>query len=527
MNRSSFAFLVAVALVCVSCSSGPPPPRREIVIGLASEPPAVMADDPAARVIRGAVTETLVVRDPDGKFVPRLAERVPSLANGDLRIETSDASPHGRLVALFTLRSGATWQDGRAITTDDVRFALDDDRAAPVGTVRRWMADRVERIDAVDDRHVVFTYRDGERWPLYPLAPHVLPAHLLAGASPAQRAAYDREPVHAGPFRETSWAAGYGMTLRPFDGYVLGPPRLAFLQIRFYRGEGAVLDALRRGEVDVAPSPAVEANVTTALDRFAGPDAPLRAQYRQSTRLEMLRIGTRGAFADRSVRRALLLAIDRRAIVDDLFAGRVLVPRSYLVPPLDVAAPALDAPARDVPAASGLLARAGFERGSLGVQERGEQRLAVTLLVAGGSESRSAAARRVASDLAAVGIAATPLERPLPEITRLVAANDYDLALVPEQADDAHRASAAYAGLDPWFDVLLAAAAAEDSGPDRTSLYAELQHEWGARLPGIPLYQVLAVDVSRANLAGVVSSPTGEPLTWNVADWSFREGAPP
>ncbi len=518
--RRSVAPLLLVLALAPACLGPTPPPRRDVVIGLASEPSAVMADDPAARVIRAAVTESLVRRDREGRFVARLAAEVPTLASGGLRIESSDAEPEGRLVATFVLRDGATWQDGQPITSEDVRFAFEDDRAAPVGTERRWLADRVDRVDVLDGRTVRFTYRLGERWPLYPLAARVLPAHLLAGATAAERAAFDRSPVHAGPFSIAAWIPGFGMTLARFPGYAAGPAQLGRIEVRFLRDEAAVVDALRRGEIDVAPSPAVEADLTRTLDTFAAPGATVLAQYTPAMSVEMLRVGSRGALADPLVRRALLLAVDRQGLVDAVFAGRALVPRSYLVPPLDVATAALDAPLHDHEAAAALLGRAGFLRGDLGVLERGDERMTITLQIAGGSPSRVEAGRRLVSDLGAIGIAVAAVERPADDVMASVRAGDFDLALVPQPADDPARASAAYRGTGPWFDVLERAAAAAE-GPDRAALYAELQRVWAERLPGIPLFQDLLVDVGPTRLKGLQPTPNGEPLTWNAAAWRF------
>lgn len=481
-----------------------------------------MSDEPGAQVLRAAVTESLVRRDPDGGFVARLATEVPTIANGGARIVTDAATPAGRLVATFELRREARWQDGEPITADDVRFAFEDDRAAPQTTARRWMADRVERVERVDDRTVRYTYRAGERWDLYPLVAHVLPVHVLAGASAEKRAQYEREPMHAGPFAVAAWIPGFGMTLSAFPRYVAGVPALGRIEVRFYSDRGAVVDALRRGEVDVAGAPAVEADLTRTLDRFA--DGPLlQALYKAANAIEMLRFGTKGTvFTDLRVRQAVELALDRRALVETIFAGRARVPRSYLVAPLWAATEPLDTPRLDREGARALLAAAGFRAGRLGVLERGSERMTVTLQVATGSQARIEAGRRLSGDLAAVGIAATVLERSPADVLEAVARGEFDLALVPETTEDPQLASDRYKGLaGPWFDVLLDAAAAAADRADKHALYAELQRVWAESLPGIPLYQELRVDIAPRALEGVRPSPNGDPLTWNAYEWRF------
>src|SRR5439155_10615936 len=226
------------------------------------------------------------------------------------------------------------------------------------------------------------------------------------------------------------------------------------------------------------------------------------------------------------VRLAVELALDRRALVETIFAGRARVPRSYLVPPLWAATEPLEAPRLDREAARGLLAAAGFRTGRLGILERGAERMTVTLQVATDSQARTDAGRRLSGDLASVGIAATVLERSPADVLDAVSRGAFDLALVAERTDDPQLAADRYRGLvGPWFDVLLDAAAAAPERAEKHSLYAEMQRLWAESLPGVPLYQELFVDVAPRNLEGIQPSPNGDPLTWNARDWRFTPGA--
>jgi len=198
------------------------------VVGLVGEPRTVFDDDPSARFIASAVTETLVRRDAHDELVPRLAESVPTLENGGLRVVTDAAdAPDGRLEATFRLRD-AKWQDGEAITATDVRFAWQRDKASTPGTAARWMADRISDIQVLAARDVRVLYLNGERWDDYALGPHVMPSHRLAQATPEQRTAYAREPVHAGAFAIAAWLPG-SITLSAYQNYVLGKPKLGRL----------------------------------------------------------------------------------------------------------------------------------------------------------------------------------------------------------------------------------------------------------------------------------------------------------
>jgi len=493
-----------------------------VVIGLVGEPASVFAEDPTARVLAAAVTEPLVAVDPRGEFVPRLAAEVPTVENGELRVVNDDpAAPGGRLIATFRLRDGLRWQDGEAITAQDVRYAHDVDALAPAGTEVRWLADRIETVDVVDEHFVRVTYRANERWESYPLAPRVLPRHLLATADAAKRAAYQREPVHAGAFSVAAWVPGYGVTLAAFKDHVGGAPLLGRLEVRFFPDRNAVLDAMRRGDVDIAPSPVFDADLIRTLDRLADPSG-LEVYRTAAEVLEVMRFAPRGRFAERAVRKAIELAVDRQGIVDDIFTGIARVPRTYLVPPLWASNEPGSAVRPDLDASRALLAQAGYRKGTYGILERDTDRMTVTLQVAGGSAARLDAARRVAGDLAAIGIAVEVRARPLTDLETAVARGDFELALLPETADDPMRATERWTGLvEPWFDVLADAARRAESIDEKRSLYAELQRIWSDDLPGLPLYQRLRVDVAARSLTGIQPPPQDAPITWNAALWRY------
>lgn len=514
--------LLAVAVVLATASCGPSvvPVRRDVVIGLVGEPASVFADDPNARIIRAAVTEQLVRRDAHDEFVARLAREVPTVENGGLVLVTDDpAAPDGRLIATFHLRPDLTWQDGAPLTSADVRFAWETDRTAPLGTDLRWQADRVERVEVIDDLSVRFVYAANEHWDDYPLAAHVLPLHRLANATAAQRAQYDRDPVHAGPFSVAAWLPGIGITLSAFKGYALGAPSLGRLEIHFYPDRSALLDALRRGDVDVVPSPGLEADLTATLDRFAD-GTKLQTFYKQSESIEVLRYGAR--LTDPVLRHAIELAIDRRKISATLFEGRAVVPRTFLVPPGWAATDAGAIPAVDRPRAATLLTNAGYGHGAFGILESPTDRFIVTIQVADGSVARAQTANLVAGDLATIGIAADVRVEPQPAVAAAVASGAYDLAIEAEDGADPQRAADRYRGTaGPWFDTLVAGAAARSDRTEKRLLYGEAVRVWADARPALPLYQRLQVDVAPRGLTGVEPASNGAPLTWNARDWRF------
>lgn len=512
--------LVVVVTFIAACAT-PPPTRRDVVIGLVGEPHTVFDDDPSARFVASAVTETLVRRDAHDELTPRLAESVPTIENGGLRLVTDDTeAPDGRLVASFRLRD-AKWQDGVPITATDVRFAWQEDKADPPGTLTRWTADRISDVQILSTRDVRVLYRNGERWDDYALGPRVMPSHRLAEATPEQRSAYAREPVHAGAFAIAAWLPG-SITLSAYPGYVLGAPKLGRLEIHFFATRAAALQALLRGEIDIAPWPVLEADLAKTLDRFAD-GTHLLAHYVPTEAESLLRFGSDPKrFGDPLVREAILLTIGRQSIVDDVFVGRARVPRTYLVPPQWAAAEDVPPPGPDRDRARALLVEAGFSKGQFGIVERGGERLTTTIVVAAGSPARIDVARRVAGDLAAIGIAADVRERAAADLAAEVQRGGLDLAITSEEAADPQLASERWAGrVDPWFDVLASLASQAPDRSEKRAIYSEMERIWTTALPALPLYQELRVDVAPQGLGGIDPTPSGSALSWNVYEWSF------
>ncbi|MGH2378290.1 MAG: ABC transporter substrate-binding protein, partial [Candidatus Limnocylindria bacterium] len=367
------AWVLASALL-VACTPPtlPAEPRSELVIGIVGEP-ASLIDDPSAAAVAALLVEPLVRRTDAEDLEPRLVETVPTLENGGARI-----SADGSIVADFRIREDALWHDGRPVGAEDVRFAFERDRRAPEGSAARAAAERIDAVEVLDDRTVRVLYRAGERWDLFALAPRALPRHLLG--SDAALADYRARPVHAGPYRVASRGAG-SLELVPFEDHPIDDPEIDRILVRTFADRTALLAAIGRGTIDVAPYPALQADLARTLDRSSGA-ASLQVLYKQAQAVTMLRLGQ--AFSEPAVRSAIALAVDRDRISRSVFSGRVRAPSSYLVPPL-WAAVAGTAQDRDLDAARALLAGAGFRRSGFGGLERDGVPLAGTILVPRGS----------------------------------------------------------------------------------------------------------------------------------------------
>ena len=493
-------------------------------MGIVGEPASLLAEDRATSFLSALVIEDLVRLDDKGDLTPRLVETVPTLDNGLARIAADETAPSGRLEVTFILRTGAVWQDGEPITSDDIRYAWQRDSAAPRGTLARADADLIERIDIVSSRAAIAILRPGVRTSRYAMLAHALPRHVLEGATGDAMAAYAHAPVHAGPFSVVSWQAGVGATLMPFARYALGKPQLTRIDVRFYTDADALTAALRSGDVELAPAGVLTADLGPALERFAESKG-LVVRYTPQVWGDFLLFNFRTAYGDAQVRRAVAMAVDRRAINQQVFAGRARIPTSYLLAPLWAAADSGSPPDADPSGAAATLAAAGY-----GAARRMTTPLRARIVVQGGSLPRLSAATLVARDLRTLGATASVAVYDERAFAQALASGDFDMAVAarggaePADATDEYVSSSprnvtGYA--DPAFDALARSASGYVTRAERRPLYVELQRIWTAAVPGLPLYQELAVDVVPAGLDALAPSPWHGPLSWNAYAWRF------
>lgn len=506
LGRALIALLV---LLLASCGPSPlpAPQRSELVIGIVGDPVSIL-EDPSAAAIAALVYEPLVRRTDTEELEPRLAETVPTLDNGGVVL--SDDAEGTRLVATFRIRDGAEWHDGSPVQAEDIRFAFGRDREAPAGSPVRAAAERIERVEVVDDRTARVTYRAGERWDLYALAPRALPRHLVDGAG------YVSRPIHAGPYVISARSTGI-FELVPFESHVIDRPEIDRIVVRTFADRTALLAAIGRRAIDVAPFPALDADLARTLDRTAD-GTTLQVLYRPAQAIGMLRLGP--PFSELVVRRAIGVAIDRDRISRSVFSGRVRAPASYLVPPLWAATEIGPGRGPDAREAAARLAAGGWTRGTFGTVQRDGVQLAGTILVPSGAPALEDVAYGVAADLAQVGIAIGVSRLEVEVVRRRVERGEIEMALFPESADDPLTATDRYRGLvSPWYDLLADAARGAPGRAEQRSLYEELQRLWSEASPAIPLYQILKVDVVPARLEGVRPAAHGAPITWNAGEW--------
>lgn len=427
--RRGLALLAAIALVLAACDPASPASTGEVAD---AQPSASRTDDaagaggtlrwavrePAAVVPAGAVDDaSLLIVDtlfdsltalaPDGAVRPRAA----------VRWAPSDDGRRWR----FTLRRGARYHDGTPVRARDFVRSwsltvaqrhtgahLED--VVGYRDVREGRASQLAGVRALDRRTLeVQLRRPHMGFPAVAAHPTLAPVPTEAVSA---RDRYATQPIGNGPYRMSEpLTTGQFIRVERDDEWKNGPRdrsdnRVREVLFRIIDPDAAYV-AFQQGRIDVSPLPAgaLDQALRTygSADGSRGPgviDEPLPSLYFLGLRVD------RAPWDDVEVRRALSMAIDRRALVDEQ-GDLALDPARGIVPPVlprgddRVCATCLHLPS---------LAGAAFARA--GVTE------ATLTIDAGGGHER--VAERIRADLAAVGVdlevRALPFEEYLAEV---------------------------------------------------------------------------------------------------------------
>lgn len=377
----------------------------------------------------------LMELDADLNFEGMLADSITTEDNKNFIVHIDDA---------------ATWSDGTSVTADDVVYTALRLASPVIGNTAMMYyvfegvgddgfveegAESIDGIQKVDDKTVQFTTK--EEMPIttfensYARYLLTLPKHVIEQYSEEELSTADwfnHPDVVSGPFIVTDFDVDHYISYEANKDYWKGAPKIDKLNIKIVDGS-QLYAGLQSGEIDITQQtmsdiPQEDYESVEALDN-------VDVVYGSPVTNQSVFIQTKNV-PDVKVRQAMLYAIDRQQILEELLNGHGEIVDGFLSSASPFYDESLTPVSYDPEKAKALLEEAGWD---------GSQ--TIRFYVNSGDSTFVNAASIIAAEWAAVGIKAEIQTVDFATLMSVAGTEDYDVLAVQYT----------YAPVDPYPDV--------------------------------------------------------------------------
>lgn len=347
-------------------------------------------------IMIGAIHNSLVAYDTDYKMYPDLAESV-------------DVQPDG-LKYSFKLRKGVKFHDGSELKAADVKYTIDFYRDPKNAATIQSTYTGVDNVETPDDYTVVVNMKTVNAASLVNWA-----ANPIVNAKHHQSvgdAKYSTSPVGTGPFKLKEWKASEYTLLEAFADYFKGKPQVDAIRMEVVPEDAVRKAALDTGDADSSAWPLLVQDSLT-LEK----DAKFKVYRTPGDSIKHFPINNgKPYFADKRCRQALMYALDRQRIIDDLWNGVAEVAHSNEPPTSQYYNKNLKQYEFSPDKAKQLLDDAGWKAGADGIREKDGVKFSFTCTAKAGDQARKAIAELAQQLFKDVGVDMQIAEAPVAEI---------------------------------------------------------------------------------------------------------------
>jgi peptide/nickel transport system substrate-binding protein len=395
-TRSTSAAIAGVLLVgCTEVkeqpkSAGPADVGGTMVVATPAEPGSILP----------GLYSTSIERQVTDLLFDRLAEIGDGLNSiGDKGFKPQLAtrwewSPDS-LSIVFHLDPRARWHDGQPVRATDVRYSVNLIKDPAFGSPMASSTTNVDSVSVRDSLTAVAHFKRHTPEQFFDLVYQVsiVPEHILGNTPPAQlkTAEVARRGIGSGRFRLGKWEQGKSLELVADTLNYRGRPKLDRIVYSLSLDFNSAVARLFTGDADffeqLRPENMAKLATDTALRALPYPS--LQHTFLALNTIDPAHPGQPNPiFADRAVRRALTMAVDRAGMLRNVFG--VMAHPSYGPFPrfLGVADTTLPQLPYDTVKARALLDSAGWTPGPDGVRSKNGQRLEFGITTTVSSASR-------------------------------------------------------------------------------------------------------------------------------------------
>ena len=379
----------------------------------------IMAFTDADKDVTALVYAGLMRRDVSGNLVPDLAA-------------SYSISPDG-LTYDLVLKKNIYFDDGKPITADDIVFTINKTQDTAIKSPERadWADVMMKK---VSDNEIQFILKQ-------PYAPFlenttlgILPQHIWENISDDQFifSNYNIQPIGDGPYSvknivKDANGVPQSYTLVPSSHYAGQKPYIAKIILNFYPDEDHAFDALESKEIDsvVGLDPddaAILASTSASVHVLANPVPRLFGIFFNQNQNPI--------FADKAVRQALSLAVNRQTIIKNVLDGYGIAINSPIPQGILASSQSISGP--NIALATSTLEKDGWKLGTDGIYAKTVNKKIKTLafsITTANSPDLVAATNMIAAGWRAIGAKVTVNIFEYSDLQNTITARSYDSLL--------------------------------------------------------------------------------------------------
>jgi peptide/nickel transport system substrate-binding protein len=446
----------------------------------------------------------------------------------------------------FSLRTDVYWHDGEPFNSQDVLYTtglLQSQHNLIPEDLRNFWAE-VEVV-ALSDIQLQFLLPEPFAPFLDYLSFGILPEHILGGLEMNELVdhPYNLAPVGTGPFRfqrlivENEKIAG--VVLEAFDAYFLERPYLDEFIFRYYPNSQDALTAYREGEVEGIGK--VHSSILS--DILSEPELSVYTTREPLLTMTYLNLNNPevGFLENPDFRRALLAAINRDAIIEQVFNGQAVKANGPILPGTWAHYNDLEKVPFNLVEAKRLFESTGVTFDEEAEVYRSETDLEISLtLMHPDTVEHTQIAEQIQADWEELGVNVTLESKPYENILEDLSLRNYETALVdinftrspdpdpyPFWGQAQIQSGQNYAEWDnrSASEFLEQARMTSDIG-ERERLYRNFQVLFMRELPSLPLFYPVYTYAVTEDINGIKLGPLFEPSDRfnNVHEWYILSG---
>lgn len=409
------AILIALVVYTSAGSPSTIAAKDKLVIGITQFPSTFHPniDSMAAKSYILAMTaRPFTVFDANWELICMLCTELPTLENGLAKKERTPGGKQG-IAVTYSIQPKALWGDGVAVSTKDVLFTWKVGRhpKSSVGNMELYRS--IYKIDVKDEKtftfhfdKLTFDYNSINDFILIPA--HIDEANFSNPEIYKNRTAFDTDTLNKGlyfgPYKITEVAPGSHVVLDRNPTWYGKSPAFNRIVVRAIGNTAAMEANLVSGGLDMIAGE-LGLSIDQAISFEKRHKQKYNVIYKPGLVYEHIDLNLENPLLqDIRIRKALIYAIDRKAISESLFGGRQPVAHSS-VNPLDwVFAEDVPKYAYDPEKTAALLDEAGWSIKNRGVRTNAKgQELTFEIMTTAGNRTRELVQQILQSQWKAVG----------------------------------------------------------------------------------------------------------------------------